>query len=57
MRNCLTYFDKRNIIKNAINNNFKLEEIYKNKYLKINEFNDNDNMQRIVDELAVLNII
>ncbi|MEK4816074.1 hypothetical protein MKY53_04395 [Macrococcus sp. FSL R5-0951] len=44
------------IIKNVINNNFKLEEIYKNKYLKINEFTDN-NTQRIVDELAVLNII
>ncbi|WP_368245211.1 CDP-glycerol glycerophosphotransferase family protein [Clostridium tertium] len=46
-----------NIIKNAIDNNFELEDKYKRKYLKINEFSDRKNTKRIVDFLQNEKII
>lgn len=45
------------IVKNAIENNFELEEKYRMNYLKINKFTDRKNTKRIVDFLEKENIV
>lgn len=45
------------IVKNAINNDYQLEEDYLQKYRKINQFSDGKNTDRIVDYLISDNII
>jgi len=44
-------------VQNAIRNNYKLEEEYKIKYRQINEFNDNQNTERIIEELKKSHIL
>lgn len=44
-------------VQNAIRNNYKLEEEYKIKYRQINEFNDNQNTERIIEELKKAHIL
>lgn len=45
------------IVKKVIVNNYSLELEYKNKYLSINEFSDNNNTNRIIKELQNLHIL
>lgn len=42
---------------NAEKNEYKLEEIFENKYRKINNFSDNNNTERIINYLKTENII
>jgi CDP-glycerol glycerophosphotransferase (TagB/SpsB family) len=44
-------------VKHAINNNYQLEKEYKDKYLKINQFNDGKNTDRIIEFLNSEGII
>ena len=46
-----------NYVQKAIRNNYTLEKEYKIKYSKINEFNDNKNTERIINELKRSNIL
>lgn len=46
-----------NLVRKAEKNNFKLENKYKNKYRKINNFSDNENTVRIVNYLKSAKII
>ncbi|MGO1301456.1 MAG: CDP-glycerol glycerophosphotransferase family protein [Staphylococcus equorum] len=46
-----------NSVQKAIRNNYTLEKEYKIKYSKINEFNDNKNTERIINELKRSNIL
>ncbi len=45
------------LVKNAINQDYVLEERYQERYLKINKFNDRKNTKRIVQHLREENII
>lgn len=45
------------IIKEAIETDYKIPEYIKEKYLKINEFNDNRNTERVIKELQKLNVL
>ncbi|MES9725375.1 hypothetical protein ABWK34_13580 [Bacillus safensis] len=45
------------IVKHAIENEYVVEDEYKEKYLKINSFNDNQNTKRITDFLKEHQII
>lgn len=45
------------IVKEAINNNYKIPEDVQEKYLRINEFNDNKNTERVINELQSLNVL
>ncbi|MDW3905987.1 CDP-glycerol glycerophosphotransferase family protein [Staphylococcus saprophyticus] len=44
-------------VKNAIESNYELKEEYQTKYLNINEFNDNQNTKRIIEELKKIKIL
>jgi CDP-glycerol glycerophosphotransferase (TagB/SpsB family) len=45
------------MVKNVIANNYQIEEEYKEKYSKINKFNDNNNTNRIIEFLRSDGII
>lgn len=45
------------IIKDAINNDYKIPDDIKEKYLRINEFNDNKNTERVINELIKLKVL
>ncbi|MDG2703305.1 CDP-glycerol glycerophosphotransferase family protein, partial [Vibrio parahaemolyticus] len=45
------------IVKHAIDHQYVVEDEYKEKYLKINSFNDNQNTKRITDFLKEHQII
>ena len=46
-----------NEVKHAIANDYKMDPMYQERYKKINEFDDNRNGERLVDELINLDII
>lgn len=46
-----------NEVKHAIESNYEMDAMYHERYKKINEFDDNCNGDRLVDELINLNII
>ncbi len=49
--------DLVNIVKYIIRNDYKIPSRIKENYKKLNEFNDNQNTQRVVDILIEDNII
>ncbi|MEJ4884983.1 CDP-glycerol glycerophosphotransferase family protein, partial [Enterococcus faecium] len=49
--------DLVNLVKHIINNNYKIPSRIKRNYKKLNEFNDNQNTQRVVNILLEDNII
>ena len=44
-------------VKKAIDKNYIMDDLYENRYMKINEFNDGNNGDRVIEELKKLNII
>lgn len=44
-------------VKNAIDKNYIMDSLYENRYMKINEFRDGNNGNRVMNELKKLNII
>lgn len=45
------------IIKEAINGDYKIPKDIQEKYLKVNEFNDNRNTERLINELQALKVL
>ena len=46
-----------NEVKKAINNNYKMDKMFEERYSKINEFRDGKNGDRLIEELKKLDII